>query len=78
MMDCWNQDRTQRPRFDEILKRLDNLIRTPEMLHDELVCYTRYKNLATLINTLVNISFVLQILEWFWSRSNWRYFELCR
>ncbi|XP_029193980.2 ephrin type-B receptor 1-B-like isoform X1 [Acropora millepora] len=40
MMDCWDQDRTQRPRFEEILKRLDNLIRTPEMLHDELVCYT--------------------------------------
>ena len=44
MMDCWDQDRTQRPKFEEILKRLDNLIRTPEMLHDELVCYTRYMN----------------------------------
>lgn len=40
MMDCWNQDRTQRPRFKEILRRLEDLIRTPEMLNDDLVCYT--------------------------------------
>lgn len=40
MMDCWNQDRTQRPRFEEILKRIDDLIRTPELLNDDLVCYT--------------------------------------
>ena len=41
MMDCWNQDRTQRPKFEEILRRLEDLIRTPEMLNDDLVCYTR-------------------------------------
>ena len=41
MMDCWSQDRTQRPRFKEILRRLEDLIRTPEMLNDDLVCYTR-------------------------------------
>ncbi|CAH3018214.1 unnamed protein product [Porites evermanni] len=40
MMDCWSQDRTQRPRFKEILRRLEDLIRTPEMLNDDLVCYT--------------------------------------
>ena len=41
MMDCWHEDRTQRPRFDEIVKRLEDLIRTPEVLNDDLVCYTR-------------------------------------
>jgi len=40
MVDCWSQDRTQRPTFQEILRRLEDLIRTPEMLNDDLVCYT--------------------------------------
>ena len=40
-MDCWDKDRSSRPKFEEIVKRLDELIRTPEMLNDSLVCYTR-------------------------------------
>lgn len=40
MMDCWDKDRFRRPNFEEIVKRLDELIRAPEMLNDNLVCYT--------------------------------------
>lgn len=60
MMDCWDRDRTRRPNFEEIVKRLNELIRSPEMLNDNLVCYTSavsadFTKLSTIQEWLVSI-----------------------
>lgn len=34
MLDCWDEDKNKRPKFSEILSRLDELIRSPECLKD--------------------------------------------
>lgn len=32
MMDCWQRERTSRPKFDEVVCLLDKLIRNPSLL----------------------------------------------
>ena len=32
MMDCWQSDPSKRPKFEEIVNRLDKIIRSPEVL----------------------------------------------
>ena len=32
MMDCWQSDPSKRPKFGEIVNRLDKIIRSPEVL----------------------------------------------
>ena len=32
MMDCWQSDPNKRPKFGEIVNRLDKIIRSPEVL----------------------------------------------
>ena len=32
MMDCWQSDTSKRPKFGEIVNRLDKVIRSPEVL----------------------------------------------
>jgi len=32
MLECWQLDRAARPRFAEVVKTLDKLIRAPELL----------------------------------------------
>jgi len=34
MLDCWGEDKNKRPKFSEIVYRLDGLIRSPECLKD--------------------------------------------
>ena len=35
MMECWEADRTKRPGFPDILKIVDEWIRSPEKLKEE-------------------------------------------
>lgn len=43
MLDCWDEDKNKRPKFSEILSRLDELIRSPECLKDNsLSIQSRY------------------------------------
>jgi len=34
MLNCWNVDRNKRPKFAEIVKKLDQLIRSPDKLNE--------------------------------------------
>ena len=36
MMDCWQRDRTSRPKFDEVVCLLDKLIRNPSLLKKQV------------------------------------------
>lgn len=43
MLDCWDEDKNKRPKFSEIVRRLDGLIRSPECLKDNsLSLQSRY------------------------------------
>ncbi|KAL9970856.1 hypothetical protein ACROYT_G023307 [Oculina patagonica] len=35
MLDCWDKDKNKRPKFSEIVSRLDGLFRSPESLKDD-------------------------------------------
>ena len=34
MMECWESDKNERPKFAEIVSRLDKIIRSPDVLMD--------------------------------------------
>ena len=34
MLNCWHAERNKRPKFTDIVKRLDVLIRSPDKLND--------------------------------------------
>lgn len=36
MLDCWEKDKSKRPKFSEIVSRFDELIRSPELLKDNV------------------------------------------
>lgn len=35
MLNCWNAERNKRPKFSEIVKKLDVLIRSPDKLNED-------------------------------------------
>ena len=35
MLNCWNADRSKRPKFVDIVKRMDVLIRSPDRLNED-------------------------------------------
>ena len=35
MLNCWNGERNKRPKFSEIVKKLDVLIRSPDKLNED-------------------------------------------
>ncbi|XP_020913964.1 ephrin type-A receptor 4 [Exaiptasia diaphana] len=35
MLDCWEKDKNNRPKFSDIVKQLDELIRSPEKISDQ-------------------------------------------
>lgn len=37
MLECWEADKNKRPKFAEIVRRLDELFRFPEVLNDDLL-----------------------------------------
>ena len=37
MLNCWESDRTKRPTFADIVESIDNFIRYPEDLNDDLL-----------------------------------------
>lgn len=42
MMDCWQRERTSRPKFDEVVCLLDKLIRSPSLLKELVNSSHRY------------------------------------
>ena len=36
MMECWREDRTKRPKFDDLVQLLEQLISSPDLLSDEM------------------------------------------
>ena len=36
MLNCWNADRNKRPKFADIVKQVDMLIRSPDKLNEDL------------------------------------------
>ena len=36
MLNCWESDKTKRPTFADIVDSIDNFIRSPEELNDDL------------------------------------------
>jgi len=40
MMECWETDKKKRPKFADIVTRLDELFRFPEVLNDDLLSVT--------------------------------------
>ena len=37
MLECWEADKNKRPKFTEIVRRLDEVFRFPEVLNDDLL-----------------------------------------
>lgn len=44
MLDCWQKDRAERPKFDQIVGILDKMIRNPNTLKTPVGTCTRYGN----------------------------------
>ena len=40
MQECWESDKNKRPKFADIVIRLDELFRFPEVLNDNLLSVT--------------------------------------
>jgi len=57
MLDCWDKDKNKRPKFSEVLRRLDGLIRSPECLKDNSLSL-QYKSLEE------DIPEFLSVAEW--------------
>lgn len=43
MLDCWQKERADRPKFDQIVAILDKMIRNPSTLKTPVGTCTRYK-----------------------------------
>ena len=37
MLDCWIEDKTRRPKFADIVSRLEELICSPDLLRDDMI-----------------------------------------
>lgn len=57
MLNCWDKDKNKRPKFSEVLRRLDGLIRSPECLKDNSLSL-QYKSLEE------DIPEFLSVAEW--------------
>lgn len=61
MLDCWIEDKTRRPRFPNIVRRLDELIRSPDLLRDDMIDrVSRYDERAKIckFNSLIQHSYI--------------------
>lgn len=56
MLDCWQKDRAERPKFDQIVGVLDKMIRNPNTLKTPVGTCTRYGN-KTLDGLFLNVGF---------------------
>lgn len=59
MMDCWQHERTNRPKFDEIVCLLDKLIRNPSSLKKLVNSSHRYEGKSGSAFTLICIAVLL-------------------
>lgn len=52
MLDCWQKDRAERPKFDQIVGILDKMIRNPNTLKTPVGTCTRWGNIKPWMNHL--------------------------
>ncbi|XP_048581123.1 ephrin type-B receptor 1-B isoform X2 [Nematostella vectensis] len=68
MLDCWHKDKCKRPKFVDIVQRIEDLIRSPEKLNDGFIhAYSFSKN------DTPNFDEVVSIEEWLESINMGRY-----
>ncbi|XP_048585722.1 ephrin type-A receptor 4 [Nematostella vectensis] len=58
MLDCWDKEKTSRPKFADIVRRLDEVIRSPDKMNDEFTGSRISRAEAT------NMSMVKSVEEW--------------
>ncbi|XP_064423951.1 ephrin type-A receptor 8 isoform X1 [Latimeria chalumnae] len=71
MLDCWQKDRNERPKFSQIVSILDKLIRTP----DNLKVTATLNSTTSLNRSVCNFSYCSTVDEWLDSIKMGRYKE---
>uniref|UniRef100_A0A3Q0T857 receptor protein-tyrosine kinase n=1 Tax=Amphilophus citrinellus TaxID=61819 RepID=A0A3Q0T857_AMPCI len=62
MLDCWQKDRAERPKFDQIVGILDKMIRNPNTLKTPVGTCTRYGN-KTPDELFLNVGFTQDVMS---------------
>ncbi|KAK3735401.1 hypothetical protein QZH41_013396, partial [Actinostola sp. cb2023] len=63
MLDCWEAEKNSRPKFPDIVKRLEDLIRSPEKINDDQNNY-RFLRYCVVGGAQINFGEVTSVEDW--------------